>query len=286
MKKECTYTRRHLPRYLAGRLFAWQRRRVARHLAVCPVCSSEFDAIRHVDETQRILRDITPSEGFARTLEAGGASLEAFRRLLYHPLWLVLVVVAAAVAYLYVINPLLHDPDLERLDAPVPPAAAPAARLPQSAPSATPAVESKKTVAAAAPSVSPLEITITVEKEREKTSVRRINEAMKEHPLLRSMRFSDSTREISGSLTATDLYTLFSRIDGAGKVTYRRSRLAKAGEGDLVPFVMRLQTVSVPSTPAGEQPTQQPVDKPVERPAEKPAERTDGETPPTPVQGK
>jgi hypothetical protein len=104
---------------------------------------------------------------------------------------------------------------------------------------------------------------------------------MKEHPLLRAMRFTDSTREISGSLTASDLYTFFRRIDGAGNVAYRRSRLAKAGEGDLVPFVMRLRTVSAPSAPAGAQPAEQPVDKPVE----KPADRTDGGTPPTPAQG-
>jgi hypothetical protein len=286
MKKDCSYTRRHLSRYLAGRLFAWQRRRVGRHLTVCPVCSSEFDAIRHIDETQRILRDITPAEGLDRTLQAGSASLAAFRRLLYRPLWLGLVVAAGAASYLYVINPLLHDPDLERLDAAAP-AAVPAERLPQSAPSVTPAAESKKTAGAAAPSpeVTLLEITITVEKETEKTSLRRINEAMKEHPQLRAMRFTDSTREISGSLTASDLYTFFRRIDGAGNVAYRRSRLAKAGEGDLVPFVMRLRTVSAPSPPAGAQPAEQPVDKPVEKPAEKPADRMDGGTPPTPAQG-
>lgn len=287
MKKECAYTRKHLSRYLAGRLFAWQRRRVGGHLAACPVCSSEFDAIRRIDETQRLLRDITPAEGLDRTLQAGNASLAALRRLLYRPLWLVLAVAAAVVAYLYVIHPLLHDPDLERLDAPVPQTAAPAGRVPQSAPSVTLAVEPKKAAVAAAPSpsVSPLEITITVEKEKENASVRRINEAMKEHPQLRSMRFSDSTREISGSLTASDLYTFFSRIEGAGKVAYRRSRLARAGEGDLVPFVMRLHAVSAPSTPAGAQPSEQPVDKPVEKPAEKQTERADGGPPPAPAQG-
>ncbi len=283
MKRECTYTRKHLSRYLAGHLFVWQRRRVGRHLALCRVCSSEFDAIRRIDETRRILRDIAPAEGFGRTLKAGSASLEALRRLLYRPFWLGLVVAAAVAAYAYVINPLLHDPDLERLDAPAPPAA-PAERAPQSAPSVTPVVEPKK-AAAPSPAVSPLEITITVEKEKERASVRQINEAMKEHPQLRSMRFSDSTREISGSLTSSDLYTFFSRIEGTGKVTYKRSRLAKAGEGDLVPFVMRLRTVTAPITPAGAQPAEQPVDKPVEKPADKQADRTDGGPPPAPAQG-
>jgi hypothetical protein len=282
MKKECAYTRKHLARYLAGRLFALQRRRVERHLASCVVCSSEFDAIRRIDETQRLLRDIAPAEGFARTLQAGTASVSALKRLLYRPLWLVLIFAAAAAAYFYVINPLLHDPDLERLDAPALPSADPAARLPQSAPSTTPAVEPKKSapVASPSPAQSPLVITITVEKEKEKANLRRINEAMNEHALLRTMRFSDTTREISGSLTAGELYTFFNRIDGAGKVAYRRSRLAKAGEGELVPFVMRLQTVAAPSRPSGEQSPGQPVDKPVEKPAEKPAVPADQGTSP------
>ena len=291
MKKDCAYTRRRLSRYLAGHLFAPQRRRIERHLAVCPVCRSEFDAVRGIRETRRILRDITPPEGFARPLEAGTASLSVLKRLLYRPLWLVLIVAATAAAYVYVIHPLLHDPDLERLDAPLPPAAAPAAPQQQSAPIVTHAPEPKKAVLSApeaSPSASSLVITITLDKEKEQTSIHSINEAMKEHALLRTMRFSDSSREISGSLTAGELFTFFSRIEGAGKVTYKRSRLARAGEGELVPFVMKLRTLPAPPRPAGtpaEQPAEKPVDKPGDNPAEKHPTAPDAGLPPAAPQG-
>ncbi len=271
MKKDCTYTRRRLSRYLAGHLFLLQRRRIERHLASCALCRSEFDAVRRIDETQRILRDIGPAEGLARPLNAVAASL---RRLLFRPLWLAVFVAAAIAAYVYVIHPLLHDPDLDRLDAPVPPAAAPAAPPHRPPVAVTPEPEPKKTAPpgpAAAPAASPLVITITMEKEKEKSGIQQINEAMKEHPQLRTMRFSESVREISGSLTAVDLYTFFSRIEGAGKVTYKRSRLAAAGEGELVSFVMKLQTISAHRRPAGAG-SEQPRDKTVTKSAETPAE--------------
>ncbi len=290
MKKECTYTRRLLSRYLAGHLFAPQRRRIERHLAVCPVCRSEFDAVRGIRETRRILRDITPPEGLARPLQAGAASVAALKRLLYRPLWLVVIVAATAAAYVYVIHPLLHDPDLERLDASAPPAA-----QQQSASTATHAPEPKKaslSAPASSSSASPLMITITLDRESEQASIRRINEAMKEHSMLRTLQFSDSSREISGSLTAGELFTFFDRIEGTGKVTYKRSRLAAAGEGDLVPFIMRLKTRSAPSRPAGtpaQHPAEKPVEKVVEKPGDSPADTqptaTDAGPPPAAPQG-
>ncbi len=284
MKKECIYTSKRLARYHAGHLFLLQRRRIERHLAVCAVCSSEFDAVKRIDETQRILRDIAPSEGFAVPLRAGAASLGALRRLLYRPLWMALIVAAIAASYVYVVHPLLHDPDLERLDGSAPSAAVPATPHPQSAATATAsagALEPKKTApasAAAAPAPSPLMITVAVEKEKEKASIRRINDAMKEHPQLRTMRFSDSVREVSGSLTAGELAVFFERIDGAGKATYKRSRLSAAGEGDLVPFIMRLQTVAAPPRHA-EQAGEKPGEKPVEGSVEKPVETPEGKQP-------
>ncbi len=283
MKKECAYTRKRLSRYLAGHLFLPQRRRIERHLAACPVCSSEFDAVRRIDETQRILRDFAPAEGLVR---AGAASIVALRRLLFRPLWLVLIVAAAVASYVYVIHPLLHDPDLERLDASVPAASAPAAPHAhgQSLSTATAtAQEPKKAMlpnAATATAPSPLLITITVEKGKEKASIRRINDAMKEHGQLHSTRFGDSVREISGTLTAGELSALFNRIEGLGKVSYKRSRLASASEGDPIPFIMRLKTFSAAPRPgeeqAGENPVERSVEKPVETPVERPVQTDSG----------
>jgi len=287
MKKDCAYTRKRLSRYLARNLFLPQRRRIERHLAVCPVCRSEFDAVRRIDETRRILRNVEPEEGFAGPLRVGAASLAALRRLFFRPLWLTLVIVAFGGSYVYVIHPLLHDPDLERLDASVPAAPRPAP-LPESAVSATqPVVETPKAalpVPEATPAPAPLVITITVDRDRERASIRKINDAMKEHALLRTMRFSDATREISGSLTAGELYTFFNRIETAGAVTYKRSRLAASGEGELVPFVMRLRTASPPAPPAAV-PAERAANGPAGGPPEQPPARTDSGAPATNSQG-
>ena len=106
---------------------------------------------------------------------------------------------------------------------------------------------------ATAPKADPLLVTITVEKESEKASVRRINEAMKEHPLLTSLRFSDKVREVSGRLTPDELYTFFNRIHDAGKISYKRSRLASAAKDEQLPFVLKLKSVSAPSRLSVEQ---------------------------------
>jgi hypothetical protein len=71
------------------------------------------------------------------------------------------------------------------------------------------------------------------------------------------MRFSDSVREISGSLTAAELMTLFNRVQGAGKIAFKRSRLAGVAEGELLPFVIRIKAgaaVPAAATRSGEQP--------------------------------
>jgi hypothetical protein len=95
---------------------------------------------------------------------------------------------------------------------------------------------------------------------------------MKEHALLKSMQFSDKVREISGTLTPDELTIFFSRIQGAGKITYKRSRLA-AARGELLPFIMRLQAISAPPQAAAEHPVSRPADKPSDIPAEKPAQK-------------
>ena len=271
-KKDCAYTRKHLPRYLTGHLFGPQRQRIERHLRSCPVCSSEYDALRRIDETRSILRDIDPPAGAGAALRRRAAGLT---RLLYRPLWLAAIAAAAVALTVYVVMPLLHDPDLDRLEAPAPPPA------PVQAPAVATAPAPTARPVAPEPLADSLMVTITVDKDHERASRRQINEAMKEHALLRTMQFSDTVREISGRLTSQELLTFFNRIQGAGKISYKRSRLAKAEAGELLPFVMRLQAVAAPSAPAAPPadnaataPAERPGSAAPERPADRPAERS------------
>lgn len=283
MKKECSYTRAHLQRYLQGHLFKPQQMRIERHLASCVVCRSEFDSLRRIGETRRIIRDITPPESVAERVRESISGLSAVKKLLFRPLWVVAIIGAAVVAYVYVITPLLHDPDLEKLDAGAPsPPVVTAERAPQTAPTVSPVPEPKRAAHTTAESkVDPLVVTITVDKASEKASVQMINEAMKEHALLTAMRFSDSVREISGSLTPDELYTFFSRIQGAGKITYKRSRLASAGREGLLPFVMRLQAVAAPAQQPAEPPAVKAAGASGEGPGEKAVPRPEGRAEPT-----
>ena len=271
MKKECAYTQGMLPRYLKGHLFRPQQKRVERHLASCPVCRSRSDALRQTDETLAFLRYLDPNEGMAGRMKAG---MKGVTRLFFRPLWLALIVAGALAVQHYVVTPLLHDPDLEKLDAGVsPPPASKIEAAPLSASAPPPPIpampEPKKRaeapVAAAAPKADPLMVIITVEKENEKASMARINEAMKEHALLTNLRFSEKVREVNGRLTPEDLYTFFSRIRETGKITYKRSRLTSAASGESLSFVLKLQTAAAPP--------RQPEDRPVARPVNKPAEK-------------
>ncbi len=286
MKKECEDTRSLLPRYLRGHLFKPQQKRIERHLAECVVCRSEFDSLRRIDETQRFLKDINPPEGVTARVKAGVSGLAGVRKLMFRPLWLIMIAAVIAASYLYVIDPLLHDPDIEKLDAGIPPSPAvtaePAPRtLPTPTTAVPPAPQQKRepAPAAAAPKTDPLVVTITVEKQNEKAGIKLINDAMKEHALLKTMRFSESVREISGSLTSNELLTFFNRIQSAGKITYRRSRLASAGSGELLPFVMKILSVSAPPR----QPAERPAAKPVEIPAEIPVSKPEGRPAPPPL---
>jgi anti-sigma factor RsiW len=278
MKSDCTYTRQRLSRYLRGHLFKLQQLRIERHLASCPVCSSEFDAVRRAAETKRILRDVELPHGEPAVARVAAAISSAAHRLIYRPVWIALIVLAVLALNHYLLTPLLHDPDLERLDASVQQDATTPAPVSTPAPTQTPPpprprkTEPTAPVAAAA---DPLVVTITLDAEQERASIQRINDAMREHALLRTMRFSDTVREISGSLTAHELETFFNRIGDAGKISFRRSRLAAAGSGELLPFVVRLRVVQpVPRTET--KPVEKAVEKPAEKPVEKPVEKPAG----------
>lgn len=276
MKKECEDTRSLLPRYLRGHLFKPQQRRIERHLASCAVCRSEFDALRQIGETRRILKDITPPETVAGRMKERVSALHALKKLFYRPLWLIMIAALIAASYYYVIDPFLHDPDFENLDAGLTPSPAATAEsapstLPDPKAAVPPAPQQKgePAPAAAAPEVDPLVVTITVENENEKASIMTINEAMKEHALLKSMRFSDKVREVSGSLPPGDLKTFFYRIQEAGKISYKRSRLASAGSEPL-PFVMKLKSLPAPAAKTVEIPAERPASKTEDRPAPSP----------------
>ena len=203
------------------------------------------------------------------------------------PLWLALVVAVALAVQTYVIAPLLHDPDLEKLDAGAPP---PGSAKLEAAPFTLPASTHAVPVAtvlrqpAQAPpglKTEPLVIIVSLEKEHEKAGMARINEAMKEHALLANLRFSEKVHMVTGSLTPDELYTFFSRIREAGHIIYKRSRLSSAAPGEPLPFVLKLQTVAPPPRPPKVQPAERTPDRPAERaadssaavPSDRPVER-------------
>jgi predicted anti-sigma-YlaC factor YlaD len=75
-----------LPRYMKGHLFLPQQKRVERHLAVCEVCRSHFDALRRINETQEFLYYLSPEGGIAGRVKAGAFRLFGIRKLLFRPL--------------------------------------------------------------------------------------------------------------------------------------------------------------------------------------------------------
>ncbi len=247
VKKECAYTRKSLRKYLRGHLFKLEHIRIERHLKSCAVCSSEYQALKHAEETRKILKDITPPQGLVQRVKEGVSGLARLKKLVYRPLWIAAIIGGVALVYVNVIAPQRRDLEIENLEKSLPfktPIASaptttpvPAATQPVAAPSAeAPAGASKPAVAT--PAVEPLAITITPANEG--GAIRRINEIIKGHNSLGKMKFSDSVREISGSLTAQELFTLFESIGPAGKATYNRKQFESFPAGKPVPFVMKL----------------------------------------------
>jgi len=253
--KECERTRKALPKYLQGHLFKYQVRRVERHLTACPVCSSEFQSLRFAADTKLLLKDITPSEGMAARLEALLLFFGKLRLLLYRPLWLLLMALLFGYLYLFVIVPSRHDPELESIERSLPAATVSAPATPRSAPNPalaaapTPTPVPAVKAPAPVPSVEPLAITITPD---DQSSMRRINEVMKGHAGTRKLRFTETMREVSGSLTPGELQTLFSRIEQAGKVSYSKKRFSALSTTELVPFMIKLK--DAPSAAAKQPP--------------------------------
>lgn len=280
-KKDCEHTRKNLGKYLRGHLFKPEMMKIERHLAKCALCKSELQALRCAAETRQYIKDITPAEGMVQRVKAGMFGLGGLRKLMYRPLWLLGIAAVLFFGYRYVVTPLLHDKELEGLETTAP-VAAPVVPAPAPAAPPAPAAAQKKEETAAPALPRPDSIVITITAENEKEAMRRINEVMKGHALLRTLRFTDTNKEISGSLTAKELVTFFNRIESVGKISYGRAKLDSFPAGETLPFIIRLKAAPAAPRPAGkavdkpvdkhaEKPVGGPVDKPVNTPVEKPA---------------
>jgi hypothetical protein len=278
MKTECEQTRKSFRKYLQGHLFKPEQHKIDRHLRKCAHCSSELQSLKRVAETRKYIKDITPPEGMVQKVRAGVSGLSRLRKLVYRPLWILALAAAGAAVYLYVLPSLLHDRDFDSIEAPVTPAVVQPAPTPPAAPQAAtqaarPEPSKPRQSPPPSPAVNPLTVTITAENER--AAMNRINSVMQGHALLRTMQFSDTVKEISGSLTAKELLTFFNRIESVGKVSYSSSRLESFPTAQPVPFVIRLKaapaTMGKPVDKSVDNPVGKAVEKPVEGPVEKPA---------------
>lgn len=281
MKTECEQTRKSFRKYLQGHLFKPEQLKIDRHLKKCALCSSELQALKRVAETRKYIKDITPPEGMVQKVRAGVSGLSRLRKLVYRPLWVLAMAAAGAAVYLYVLPSLLHDRDFDSIEAPVPSAVVQPAPTPPAAPQAVtqaarPEPSKPPQSAPPSPAVNPLTVTITAENER--AAMNRINSVMQGHALLRTMRFSDTVKEISGSLTAKELLTFFNRIESVGKVSYSSSRLESFPTAQPVPFVIRLK--AAPATM--EKPVDKSVDNPVGKTVEKPVDKRVDKSAPQP----
>jgi len=280
MKKDCAYTRKSLRKYLHGHLFKPEQIRVERHLRACVMCYTEYQALKQAAETKEYLKDITPPEGIVQRVQAGVSGLSKLRKILYRPLWMAGIIAVIAIAYIYLLAPPRRDIEIENLERSGPVRSAPSSSTapapPAQAVSPSPEMASAATVRPPASQpdegarkLKPLSITITVE--NEKAAIRRINEIMKRHEELRKMKFSDTVREISGSLPPGDLLTFFNLIESEGKISFSRKRLAAFPSAQPVPFVMNLKV----APKAAEKPS------PPEQPVAPPSETTESSQPAT-----
>jgi len=270
MKKDCAYTRKSLRKYLHGHLFKPEQIRVERHLRSCVMCYTEYQALEQAAEAKQYLKDITPPEGIVQRVQAGVSGLSKLKKILYRPLWLAGIITVIVLAFIYVLAPPRRDLEIENLEksgavgsAPLSTAPASPAQGVRPSPVTAPATAVQPPASQpdeAVRMLKPLPVTITVDNEN--AAIRRINEVMRGHGELRKMRFSDTVREISGSLTSKELLTFFSLIESEGKISYSRKRLAAFPSAQPVPFVMNLKV----APQAAEKPS--PAEQPVMTPAE------------------
>lgn len=245
MKKDCERTRRAFPRYLHGHVFRIERVRIERHLAACVICRSEFEGLRRAEETRRILKDVDVSTGLVQQVKDSVVSLSKLKKIFYRPLWLAAIVLAAAGVYHYTMMPRQLDLEIEKIVKTEPattPAVYPAEEKTETSMATMPVVSTRPVKPPSAPVVEPLVVNIIPD--NEKAAVLRINEVLHgQGPQLRGKKFSETVREVSGSLTAGELEIFFDRIEQVARVSFNRRWLESVPGTQSIPFKLKLRAV-------------------------------------------
>ncbi len=274
MTKECKRTRQTLLNYLHGHVFLMHRARIERHLQQCVVCRSEFEALRRAEETKQILKDINAPQGVVGRMKEGVFSLIRLKKVLYRPLWIMGIVLIVGAVYYYEVTPRQLDLEIERI-VKTAPSTSPA--------SSSPAMASHQVSASSAavptPALEPLLITITPNNNT--SAIRRINEVMGRQGKLWTVKFSDTIKEVSGSLTAKELTVFFNRIAPSAKISYERKQFKSFPATEPIPFVMKLKAspqLVEKQMPSPGRTEQAAPDMPAAAPASHPAEQA---TPPS-----
>jgi hypothetical protein len=244
MKKECERTRKALPDYLRGHVFRITRNRIDRHLQVCVVCRSEFEALRQMEETRQLLKYINSPGGVAHGMKEGMSALAKLKKILYRPLWIAGITLLAAGVYYYAMLPSQLDLEIDSIvkTAPATTASVPAAEPKRETPVVTAPVASLQKLAAQPVStrvVAPLAVSLVPFDET--SSMQQVNEVMSKHGELRKMKFSDTERQLSGKLTALELLTFFDMMGDVAKVRYDRKRFKSFPADQQIPFVLTLK---------------------------------------------
>ncbi len=260
MKRECVYTRNLLRRYVRGHVFALQKIKINRHLKTCVVCRSELEGIRREEETRQILKYIDVSEGILHHLGRWIAAFGKLRKLVYRPLWTAGAVAILAAGFYFAISyyatmPRKLDQEIDRIVKTAPTgSAAVQAAAPSSAPSRT------QPATASAPALEPLVVTIIPGDNT--SAVNRINGVMRGNTGFRQQHFSESSRELTGSMPAGDLLAFFDRIGPSAEVRFNRKRLDSFPAGQAVPFVLKLKAAPPSPEKAAAPAVQQPLTAP------------------------
>jgi hypothetical protein len=241
MNEECERTKKALPDYLRGHVFQLTRNRIDRHLKTCVVCRSEFEALKRTEETRQILKYIDSPGGVAHRLKEGVSVLAKLKKILYRPLWLAGILLVAAGLCYYAMLPRQLDLEIERI---VKTAPANTTSVPGAEPTkevTKPATAANVPVPQPVPTQTRRPLAVCIVPVNEGASIQRINGIMSEHVALRNMKFSDTTRHLSGALTAQELLIFFDRIGEVAKVRYDRKHFKSFPADQKIPFVLTLK---------------------------------------------
>ncbi len=253
MEKECQRTRRALQKYLRGHVFATNRKRIERHLSQCVVCLSEYEGLRRAEETQQILKDINAPGGVIGRMKEGVSILDKLmKKVLYRPLWIIGIMLIAGLVYYYEVTPRQLDIEIERITKTAPSGTTVGNNLILSALSATASSSPTATlqhtsdlpVAVLAPASEPLIVTLIPENNT--LAIRKINKIIHRHRKLRKMSFSDTIKEVSASLTASELAVLFNQLEPTTKISYNRQRFNSFPAVAPISFVLKLKAAPKP----------------------------------------